>query len=74
MPATAQRPAPHNAVRADELGLSARGRASPQRPPAEPAPATKHLTIEIDHKVPQLLWQDTLARMNTQAGKQGAST
>ena len=35
--------------------------------PAEPAPATKHLTIEIDHKVPQLTGTGPLDARDTLA-------
>ena len=55
IPATAQRLGLHNAVRAHELDINARDRASRLLPAgrARHLP-TKHLTIKIDHKVSQL--------------------
>jgi hypothetical protein len=40
---------------------------APDCHPAEPAPATKHLTIEIDHKVPQLTGSGLLDAQGTLA-------
>jgi hypothetical protein len=40
---------PPQAIRVVELGLNVSRSAGRLRPIAEPAPATKHLTIDLDH-------------------------
>jgi hypothetical protein len=48
VPAAVQR-FPPQATRVDELGLNTNRSAGRLRSIAEPAPATKHLTIDLDH-------------------------